>query len=94
VVLPLPCEHRGINLNVKAGATLAIVGKSGSGKSTMLSLLLRFYDPQQGRILIDGQPLTDIQLRSFHDQTAIVAQDTQLFGCRCVLCYEVYFVLL
>jgi ABC-type transport system involved in Fe-S cluster assembly fused permease/ATPase subunit len=57
------------------------VGKSGSGKSTMLSLLLRFYDPQQGRILIDGEPLTDIQLRSFHDQTAIVAQDTQLFGC-------------
>eukprot|EP00953_Heterococcus_sp_UTEX-ZZ885_P026059 14118-Heterococcus_DN1.PRE.1 len=72
---------RGINLTVKAGATLAIVGKSGSGKSTMLSLLLRFYDPQQGRILIDGQPLTDIQLRSFHDQAAIVAQDTQLFGC-------------
>jgi len=71
---------KGLSLDIPAGSTCALVGRSGSGKSTMVHLLLRFYDPSKGRLLLDGVPLQDWNLRSFHRQVALVAQDTQLFA--------------
>ena len=62
---------------------MAFVGKSGGGKSTIVHLLMRFYDPSSGRILLDGRDLKDINLRSLHEMTGLVAQDTQLFGSEC-----------
>ena len=59
---------------------MAFVGKSGGGKSTLIHLLMRFYDPTAGQITLDGLRLSDINLRSLHMNTGLVAQDTQLFG--------------
>lgn len=58
----------------------AIVGRSGGGKSTLMHLLLRFYDPQEGRVLVDGRDLRTLSLPWLHHQFAVVAQDTQLFN--------------
>lgn len=68
-----------LNLTCRTGGVTAIVGPSGSGKSTLLHLLLRFYDPNEGEVLVDGKDLKTLSLASLHDQTAVVAQDTQLF---------------
>ena len=70
---------RGVNLKILAGQRVALVGSSGAGKSTMLSLMLRFYDPQEGVIRIDGQDLRQLQLDSLRQQVGIVNQDTFLF---------------
>jgi subfamily B ATP-binding cassette protein MsbA len=69
----------GINLSIEPGSKVALVGASGAGKSTILSLLMRFYDPQAGRILIDGIDLRDVTLHSLHDQIGIVTQESFLF---------------
>lgn len=69
----------GASLIAEAGKTTAIVGRSGSGKSTLLSLLPRLYDPQGGRILIDGADIRGATLQSLRAQIAIVAQDVLLF---------------
>jgi subfamily B ATP-binding cassette protein MsbA len=58
---------------------VALVGASGAGKSTILSLLLRFYDPQQGRVLIDGNDLRELTLDSLREQIGIVTQESFLF---------------
>ncbi|MDP1853439.1 MAG: ABC transporter ATP-binding protein [Candidatus Omnitrophota bacterium] len=71
---------KNINLKVKAGEVLAIVGPSGSGKSTLLDLTLRFYDPQEGRILIDGIDIKTASLSSLRKNIAIVTQETILFN--------------
>lgn len=70
------------NLNFKAqpGQRIALVGPSGGGKSTIVSLLLRFYDPQSGRILIDGHDLREYKLESLRQQISIVLQDSVLFA--------------
>ena len=68
-----------INLSIEPGTKVALVGASGAGKSTILSLLMRFYDPQSGRVLIDGHDLRDITLHSLHDQIGIVTQESFLF---------------
>lgn len=68
-----------INLTVKFGEVIALVGKSGSGKSTLMSLVPRFYDPSEGRILIDGMDLKEVTLTSLRAQIAIVSQETVLF---------------
>jgi len=68
-----------INLEVKKGEKIAIVGPTGSGKSTFISLLLRFYDVQNGRILIDGYNIVDIKQSSLRKHIGIVFQDTFLF---------------
>ena len=65
---------------IPAGKTVAIVGASGSGKSTLLRLLYRFYDPDKGRILIDGQPLTSVSVDSVRRAIGVVPQDTVLFN--------------
>jgi len=64
---------------VPAGNTLALVGATGSGKSTLVKLLLRFYDPSQGRILIDDQPIQDVSLKSLRSAIGLVSQDVYLF---------------
>ncbi|MFB5946910.1 ABC transporter ATP-binding protein [Albibacterium profundi] len=71
---------KGISFQVKAGEKLAIVGSSGSGKSTIASLILRFYDPQGGVIKFDGQPAESFSLTDIRSQIAIVPQDVLLFG--------------
>jgi len=74
-----PVLH-GIDLDVAAGETVALVGPSGAGKSTLVGLLPRLYDPQQGRITVDGHDLRDVTLRSLRDQIAAVSQEVHLFN--------------
>ncbi|NWA27900.1 ATP-binding cassette domain-containing protein [Pseudomonas gingeri] len=69
----------GLNLTVRAGETLALVGPSGAGKSTVFDLLLRFYDPQQGRLLLDGEPLTELDPQDLRRCFALVSQSPALF---------------
>lgn len=69
----------GINLTVPIGKVLALVGSSGSGKTTFVSLVPRFYDPTEGAILIDGQDIRDCTLSSLRRQIGIVSQNTVLF---------------
>lgn len=71
---------KGIDLHATPGQMVALVGFSGSGKTTMASLLLRHYDPTAGRILIDGQDLRDVQLLSYRRQLGVVAQEGILFN--------------
>lgn len=71
-------EH--FNLEVKAGETVALVGPSGAGKTTVLQLLLRFYDPQKGSINIDGFGLTEVAPEDFRRHIALVPQDTIIFA--------------
>jgi subfamily B ATP-binding cassette protein MsbA len=70
---------RGVSLDVPAGATVALVGQSGSGKSTLVSLLPRFYDADEGGVLLDGRDVRDYTLRDLRRQIALVSQDVVLF---------------
>jgi ATP-binding cassette subfamily B protein len=69
----------GLNLTINAGETLALVGPSGAGKSTVYDLLLRFYDPAEGRILLDGIPLTQLDPLDLRRCFALVSQNPALF---------------
>jgi ATP-binding cassette subfamily B protein len=69
----------GLNLAINAGETLALVGPSGAGKSTVYDLLLRFYDPAEGRILLDGVPLTQLDPLDLRRCFALVSQSPALF---------------
>jgi ATP-binding cassette subfamily B protein/subfamily B ATP-binding cassette protein MsbA len=69
-----------LSFQVKAGETVAIIGTSGVGKTTLLSLLLRFYDPTVGAILLDGVDIRTVQLQSLREQISIVLQDPILLG--------------
>lgn len=69
----------GLNLTIRAGETLALVGPSGAGKSTVYDLLLRFYDPLEGQILIDGVPLTSLDPLDLRRHFALVSQSPALF---------------
>ena len=71
---------KNLNVTIPAGKKVAIVGPSGCGKSTILRLLFRFYDVQEGRILIDGQDIRDISLESLRKAIGVVPQDTPLFN--------------
>ncbi|USP80010.1 hypothetical protein yc1106_07284 [Curvularia clavata] len=71
---------KNLNLTIPAGKKVAIVGPSGCGKSTILRLLFRYYDPQEGRILIDGQDIRDVSLESLRRAIGVVPQDTPLFN--------------
>ena len=70
---------RNVDLVVPRGRSIAIVGRNGSGKTTLLALLPRFYDPQQGRILIDGIDVHDATLKSLRQQIGIVTQEAVIF---------------
>lgn len=71
---------KGVDITVPAGGSLAIVGPSGSGKSTIGRLLFRFYDVNEGSLLIDGQDVRDVTQDSLHAQIGVVPQDTVLFN--------------
>lgn len=71
---------KNINLTVPVGSTLALVGNSGGGKSTVVNLLPRFYDVQQGCVRFDGQDVRELTLSSLRDQIAVVFQDNFLFS--------------
>ena len=71
---------KGINLDVKCGEIVAIVGPSGAGKTTLLDLIPRFYDPEKGRVIIDGRDIRDFSLKSLRQNIAIVTQETILFN--------------
>ncbi|MGC9369897.1 MAG: ABCB family ABC transporter ATP-binding protein/permease [Paracoccaceae bacterium] len=71
---------KGVSLTVPAGGSVAIVGPSGSGKSTIGRLLFRFYDVNEGALLIDGQDVRDVTQDSLHDAIGVVPQDTVLFN--------------
>jgi subfamily B ATP-binding cassette protein MsbA len=68
-----------LSLEVPAGTTVALVGQSGSGKSTLVSLLPRFYDPDEGAVLLDGEDVRSYTLRDLRRQIALVSQDVVLF---------------
>tara|TARA_Y100000590_G_scaffold111359_1_gene126976 strand:+ start:3402 stop:5147 length:1746 start_codon:yes stop_codon:yes gene_type:complete len=68
-----------INIAIKGGSTAALVGHSGAGKSTIINLLPRFYDPKEGNIKIDQQNINDVKLSSLRDSISMVSQDTILF---------------
>ncbi|WP_281891027.1 ABC transporter ATP-binding protein [Paenibacillus sp. YYML68] len=77
-----PGRHalKGIDLEVKAGTSIALVGHTGSGKSTIINLLCRFYDVTGGTITIDGHDIRDLTLQSLRSQIGIVMQDTFIFS--------------
>ncbi|CAL5207407.1 unnamed protein product [Lathyrus oleraceus] len=76
----LPLILNGLNLHVRTGEIVAIVGPSGGGKTTLAKLLLRLYDPISGSILIDNQNIQDIHLRSLRRHIGVVSQDITLFS--------------
>ena len=71
---------RGVDLRIGAGETVALVGSTGAGKSTLAKLIARFYDPDEGQVLIDGHDLREVSIRSLRDQLAIVPQEGHLFA--------------
>jgi subfamily B ATP-binding cassette protein MsbA len=75
-----PVVLHGINLDVKAGEVVAVVGSSGAGKSTLVHLIPRFFDVSSGRILIDDNDVRDVTLDSLRSQIGIVTQETVLFN--------------
>ncbi|MCY4255239.1 MAG: lipid A export permease/ATP-binding protein MsbA [Gammaproteobacteria bacterium] len=71
---------RDINLEIEPGQRVAIVGRSGSGKSTLVSLIPRFFEPDSGKLLLDGRPLAEWPLTALREQIALVTQDVMLFN--------------
>lgn len=69
-----------VDLTVKKGEVIAVVGPSGAGKTTLINLILRFYDPTRGNISIDGIDLKDISIKSLRDEIGLVTQETLLFN--------------
>jgi ATP-binding cassette subfamily B protein len=71
---------RGVDLNVAPGQTVAIVGPTGAGKTTIINLVMRFYDPTEGVVRIDGHDLRDVTLASLREQVSLVLQDPFIFS--------------
>jgi len=69
-----------VDFDIRPGQTVALLGATGSGKSTIINLIPRFYDPSAGRVLVDGHDVRDVQLESLRSQIGIVLQDTTLFS--------------
>ena len=70
---------RGLSLKIKAGQTVALVGHSGCGKSSIVSLIQRFYDPTDGKITVDGTDIKEFNLRWWRQQIGLVGQEPVLF---------------
>ena len=71
---------RGLNLSVKRGQYVALVGSSGCGKSTTISLLERFYDPLAGKITLDGMDIQNLNINEYRKQAALVQQEPVLYS--------------
>jgi ATP-binding cassette, subfamily B, bacterial len=71
---------RDISFKAPAGQSVAVVGRTGAGKTTLMSLLIRFYDPRHGRIVIDGIDIRDLKLQSLREQISVVLQEPMLFS--------------
>jgi len=71
---------RGVDLEIRPGEIVALVGPSGAGKTSLVNLLPRFFDPTAGRVLLDGRDIRDITLKSLREQIGIVTQETMLFN--------------
>ncbi len=71
---------KNVSLKIKAGHTIALVGATGAGKSTIINLLSRFYEYNKGHILIDGVEIRDLDLESLRKNTGVVLQDVYLFN--------------
>lgn len=71
---------KSINFKVKEGESIALVGPTGAGKTTIINLLSRFYDPSEGQILVDGKNIKDYSIESYREQMGIMLQDTFLFS--------------
>ncbi len=71
---------KNISFRVNAGETIALVGPSGAGKTTFLNLIPRFYDPREGRILLDGRDIREVKVKSLREHISIVPQEVHLFG--------------
>ena len=69
-----------VSFTIKPGSTVALVGESGGGKSTLLRLLFRFYDPKSGSISVDGQDIRNVRINSLRQNIAVVPQDSVLFN--------------
>jgi ABC-type multidrug transport system fused ATPase/permease subunit len=76
----LPWVLKDVSFTVKKGETIALVGETGSGKSSVISLMLRFYDPQKGMVSFDGTPLKRLDLKSHRKRIGLVTQDVYLYG--------------
>jgi ABC-type multidrug transport system fused ATPase/permease subunit len=74
---PVLCD---VNISAEPGQVIAIVGRTGAGKTTIASLLLRFYDPTSGAVLLDGHDLRDLKLRWLREQVSVVLQDAIIFS--------------
>jgi ATP-binding cassette, subfamily B, bacterial len=71
---------RGVNLSIKSGQKIALVGTSGAGKSTIMQLVLRFHQATEGSILVDGKPMLDYDISDYRQNLALVPQEVLLFG--------------
>ena len=71
---------RDANFSIQFGERIAVVGPNGGGKSTLINLICRFYDPTQGQVLLDGVPLTELSLHDLRRRIAMVTQQTELFN--------------
>ena len=71
---------KGVSFRARPGEKLALVGHTGAGKTTIINLLMRFYDPQEGEILLDGVPIREVSQRSLRDRIGLVLQDVFLFS--------------
>ena len=74
-----PYQINNVSVSIKSGSFVGIVGQSGSGKSTLMKLLPRLYNPESGRILIDGYDISKVNLASLRTQIGIVPQESLLF---------------
>ena len=75
----LVIAHRDVNISIRAGESVAFVGPTGAGKSTIAKLVTRFYDPTKGRVTIDGHDLTEVTMNSLRRQLGVVPQEPFLF---------------